>query len=222
MQTSQIFIVEDIISAQLCDRALAIAGDTPFIDGASTAGRWEGQHKHNAQARREPIEPLCEAVLDELLRNRTLCNRTLPHEAVQPMLNRYRAGDFYGPHEDSPIQSGIRADLSYTLFLSEPSAYEGGELVLGDGPTAMRVKPPSRALVCYPSGTLHQVLPVTRGERLALVGWMQSVVRDPARRELLCELRETTDAIAARGDAQPDVASLSRVYGGLLRSWAFA
>ncbi|MEX1365453.1 MAG: Fe2+-dependent dioxygenase [Nannocystaceae bacterium] len=215
------FIIEDIVSTELHEQVLQAAATVEFVDGTHTAGRWDGQGKRNTQALREPIEPLCRAVMAQVMKNRRFSGRALPHEAVQPMLNRYRVGDQYGLHEDSPIQSGIRADLSYTLFLSDPSTYEGGELVLGEGQAAVPIKLPARSLVCYPSGTLHQVLPVTAGERLAMVGWVQSLVRDAAARRLLSELREATDALTERGGMSGEVGTLSRVYGGLLRRWAF-
>ena len=103
----------------------------------------------------------------------------------------------------------------------EPGDYEGGELLLGEGDAAMPIKLPARALVCYPTGLLHQVRPVRSGQRLVMVGWMQSIVRDPGCRELLHELRATTDALTGRDDVAEQVATLSRVYGGLLRRWAF-
>jgi PKHD-type hydroxylase len=220
-QLSTFFTVADVLSEGMYAQVLAAAREAPFRDGSHTAGRWDGQRKRNTQADSESIRPLCKSVMREVMTNRTLCNRALPHEAVQPILNRYRAGDGYGAHEDSPIQSGIRADLSFTLFLSEPASYDGGELVLGDGAAAVQLKLPARSLVCYASGTLHEVLPVRSGERLALVGWLQSMVRDAGRRELLFALRETTDALAQRDDVEHEVTTLSRLYGGLLRCWAF-
>jgi len=215
------FVVPEVISPDTHARVLAVAREAPFHDGAHTAGRWEGHRKRNTQADGPHIRPVCNDVMQEVMTNRALCNRALPHEAVQPMLSCYREGDFYGPHEDSPIQSGIRADLSYTLFLSEPGEYEGGELLLGEGDAATPIKLPARALVCYPTGLLHQVQPVRSGQRLVMVGWMQSIVRDPGRRALLHDLRATADALTGRDDLQEHVATLSRVYGGLLRRWAF-
>ncbi len=217
-----LFTIDGIISPATHARVLRIASEVEFIDGSCTAGRWDGHGKRNAQARREPIEPICRAVMAEVMKNRSFAQRALPHEAVQPILNRYRVGDGYGLHEDSPIQSGIRADLSFTLFLSDPETYEGGQLVLGEGDAAVAIKLPARSLVCYPSGTLHQVLPVSAGERLAMVGWIQSIVRDPGLRQVLTDLRETTDALSERGGLEREVGALSRAYGGLLRRWAFA
>ncbi|MCH9688882.1 MAG: Fe2+-dependent dioxygenase [Deltaproteobacteria bacterium] len=221
-QLAHFFTIDNVISETTLARVLQAASAVPFHDGARTAGRWEGQRKCNTQADREGMRSACDAVMDELMTHRALCKRVLPHEAVQPMLSRYRVGDFYGPHEDSPIQSGIRADLSYSLFLGDPSTYEGGELVLGEGKAAVSIKLPSRSLVCYPTGLMHQVLPVTAGQRLVLVGWMQSLVRDPGQRDLLHEVHQTTDRLAAREGLETEVAALSRVYGRLLRQWAFA
>ena len=215
-------LIPDIISAATHAAVLQAANNVPFRDGRETAGTWEGHRKHNAQAEQGSIRSVCDAVMNEIMLDKRLREWALPHEAVQPILNRYRVGDAYGLHEDSPLQSGIRSDLSYTLFLSDPHTYQGGELVLGTGDASVRIKLPARALVCYASGTPHQVTRVADGERLALVGWMRSIVRDPAKRQILRDLKETTDALAGRDDTREPVARLSRVYGGLLRRWAFA
>src|SRR5690606_26702349 len=97
----------------------------------------------------------------------------------------------YGAHVDDAIMGlgagagEMRSDLSFSLFLSAPEDHDGGELVMDTAGQELSYKLPAGALVLYPSTTLHRVQPVTRGQRLAAVGWIQSAVRDPAAREIL-------------------------------------
>jgi hypothetical protein len=124
----------------------------------------------------------------------------------------------YGAHVDAALMGDatlFRTDVSLTLFLNEPADYDGGELALESGSGELRVKLPARALVCYPTGQLHRVTPVTRGERLVVVSWIQSHVRDGGAREVLRDLalaleklpQDATAAIHEKmPEAQPQVA----------------
>src|ERR671939_118279 len=88
----------------------------------------------------------------------------------------------------APFEDGVRTDVSFTLFLAEPGAYDGGELVIESPGGEDEVKLPPGHMIVYPSTALHRVEPVTRGERLAAVGWAQSHIRDATRREILFDL----------------------------------
>jgi len=125
----------------------------------------------------------------------------------------------------------IRSDLSATLFLEDPDAYDGGELVIDDQFGEQRVKLPAGHMVLYPASSLHKVTPVTRGTRVASFFWIQSMVRDDGARRLLFELDQGVQAVAARlgqagqedaGQGDPAVVQLTGVYHNLLRRWADA
>jgi len=114
---------------------------------------------------------------------------------------------------------GMRTDVSFTLFLSEPESYDGGELVIesASGEDAVKLEPGN--LVAYPSTALHHVAPVTRGERLAAVGWARSFVRDAARRELLFDLDTARRAMFTREGKSAEYDLLSKSLANLLRMW---
>jgi PKHD-type hydroxylase len=116
----------------------------------------------------------------------------------------------------------LRSDISVTVFLSAPEEYDGGELLIDDIAVRQKVKLPAGSAIVYPATTLHRVEPVTRGERLGAVIWVQSLVRDPAQRRILFDLDRVTQALTKRSADAPEVAILSASYHNLLRLWAEA
>jgi PKHD-type hydroxylase len=111
--------------------------------------------------------------------------------------------------------------LSATLFLSDPADYDGGELTIEDTYGPRSVKLDAGDLVLYPSTSLHRVMPVTRGVRVASFFWIQSMVRDNERRALLYELDSIVQKLGGAGSAQHDEAlRLAGVYHNLIRFWA--
>jgi PKHD-type hydroxylase len=135
------------------------------------------------------------------------------------MFSRYGPGQEYGLHADNAgmIDTDgwpMRTDVSFTVFLSDPDTYEGGALFIEDGAGGRAFRPPAGSAVFYPTGLLHRVMPVTAGERLACVGWVQSLVRRPDQREILFDLEGLRDE--ATGDAS---LTLDKTLGNLLRMW---
>jgi PKHD-type hydroxylase len=150
----------------------------------------------------------------------------LPQRVFPPLFNRYDESMAFGAHVDNAIRAitgtpaRLRTDISATLFLSSPDSYDGGELVVEDSYGSHAVKLPAGDLVIYPASSLHHVTPVTRGARLASFFWVQSLVRDPARRKLLFDLDMSIVALGRQLPADPAVLSLTGVYHNLLRGWA--
>jgi PKHD-type hydroxylase len=126
----------------------------------------------------------------------------------------------YGAHTDDALMGDefhpLRTDLAFTLFLSDPTTYDGGALIVESRGGEQAVKLAAGDCVLYPAGTIHRVEPVTRGERLAAVGWVQSVVRDAARREILFDLSKARARVSA---SREDLLLLDKSIGGLLRMW---
>jgi PKHD-type hydroxylase len=136
---------------------------------------------------------------------------------------RYRPGMQYGAHVDAPLMGDAvawRSDLSLTLFLSPPQDYDGGELALESGSGELQIKLDAGALVLYPTGQLHRVLPVTRGERLVLVAWIESFVRDGEVRGMLHDLAQLRERLAASGADALASALAVKVHANLLRRHA--
>lgn len=193
-----------------------------FQDGRKTAGKTARVVKHNLQA-----DPKASAVIgarkkiEQVLRNNDIVRQAaMPEKFAKIMFSRYEPGMNYGAHIDDAIIAGTRTDLSFTLFLSDPASYDGGELVLQKSDGEDAVKLPAGALFLYPSNTVHYVAPVTSGVRLAAVGWIKSRVRLLEHREILFDL---TTALAQLPDSAENQAlrlSLLKVKNNLLRLWA--
>jgi PKHD-type hydroxylase len=148
-----------------------------------------------------------------LLRNGGFVSAARPKGFARMLVSRYAGGQAYGSHVDDALMAGARTDLSFTLFLSDPESYAGGALVIEDRTEDRSFRLSAGDAILYPSDSLHRVEPVTEGTRHAVVGWITSWVRDPARREVLFDLDA---AIAAGGDTT----RLARVRSNLLRMWA--
>lgn len=201
------------------------AGD--FIDGRETTGSLLAARKNNQQIRRDsaPLQAITDIVLGALRRHVGFCSAVYPRQLHSLLVSRYREGMHYGPHVDSALMGDAtpwRTDLSLTLFLNAPEEYDGGELALESGSGAFKLKLPARALACYPTGQLHQVLPVSRGERLVVVAWIQSHVRDAQAREVLADLANALESMRARGDMDHAYDLVNKTHTNLLRRWAEA
>jgi PKHD-type hydroxylase len=126
----------------------------------------------------------------------------------------------YGSHVDDALMDGMRTDVAFTLFLAEPTDYEGGELVIESAGGEDTFKLAAGSLVAYPATTLHRVADVTRGVRLAAVGWARSFVRDPAKRELLFDLETARQKLFERDGKSAEFDLVAKSLANLIRMWA--
>ncbi|MDM7935948.1 MAG: Fe2+-dependent dioxygenase [Cyanobium sp. CZS 48M] len=217
------FLLEPLLQPQQVQEwRVALGSETAsWLPGADTAGWHARSVKRNHQLdRSSPLHArLAEQVQSSLLVHPLLQAAALPVAIHGVLFSRSGSGEGYGSHVDNAFMAGGRSDLSFTVFLSDPDAYSGGELVLESpsGEDALRC-PAGHALV-YPSTQLHRVEPVRDGLRLVAVGWIQSRVRRADQRELLFELDTARRAIFRR-DGKDEVFDLiSRSYTNLLRQW---
>ncbi len=209
-------------------RAALDAAD--WADGKVTAGYQSSKAKDNAQLPETSAtaRELAAAVLEALSRNSTFFAAALPKRIYPPLFNRYAGGQSFGYHVDNAVRydrsrggvDAVRTDLSATLFLCAPDEYDGGELEIEDTYGTQRVKLPAGHLVLYPSTSLHRVLPVTRGARVASFFWMQSMIRDDGHRRLLFELDVSIRRLTADVPDHDALVQLTGVYHNLLRQWA--
>lgn len=206
---------------------LEAAGDA-WVDGRVTAGHQGMRVKQNeqlAEDSRAAIE-LGDFIVARLERNPLFISAALPQKMYPPMFNRYQGGGHFGSHVDNAVRlipgSGrkIRTDVSATLFLAEPDEYDGGELQVEDTYGMQSVKLAAGDMVLYPSTSLHQVTPVTRGARLACFMWIQSMVRDDTRRALLFDMDTAIQRLAATDSDETARVHLTGCYHNLLRMWA--
>ncbi len=214
-------------------RALLDAQDAPWIDGRSSAGGQALAHKRNEQLAQDSAQSqqLRALVLAALQRDALFFSAALPKKIFNPLFNRYSGeSNFYGDHVDGAVlrskspDQWVRSDISCTLFLAEPEEYDGGELRIQEAHSERLVKLPAGDMVLYPSSTVHQVAPVTRGARLASFFWIESMVRSTEQRLLLwnmdMNLLQLRSRMDAADDTDPAVVGLTGTYHNLLRMWA--
>lgn len=221
--------VEAVLSKEEVAHCRAVLEGTPWVDGKITAGAQSAIAKHNLQVPEEAPQAraLGEIVLRALARSNGFNSAAVPFRVFPPLFNRYDVGMKFGAHVDNAIRfiSGpnirVRTDLSATLFLSDPSDYDGGELVIEDTYGTQSVKFAAGDMVLYPASSLHRVEEITRGSRWASFFWIQSMVKDDGARTLLYQLDQSIIKTRAElGDSHDAVLGLTAVYHNLLRKWA--
>ena len=220
--------VPEVLTAAQVEQAQRVLAESEWVDGSVTAGFQSTRVKHNRQLPEgsKPGRELGDMVLDALGRNPLFMSAALPAKVFPPLFNRYEGGEAFGNHVDNAVRqvhgSGqrLRTDISATLFLSDPSDYDGGELVVDDTYGPHSAKLPAGHMVLYPATSLHRVTPVTRGVRLASFFWIQSLVREDAERTLLFEMDLAIIRLRQRVGDDESVVALTGVYHNLLRRWA--
>ncbi|KQV90623.1 PKHD-type hydroxylase [Massilia sp. Root351] len=201
---------------------------TDWVDGRESVGAQGAQVKRNRQlAEGSPLaKELGDMVARALTANPLFFAAALPLRILPPYFNSYAGGEQYGLHIDGAVRTDgrtlqtLRADVSTTVFLSEPEEYEGGELVVMDSYGSHEVKLPAGDAIVYPSSSVHRVMPVTRGERMASFLWTQSMVREDARRAMLFELDQNIQKVRGQLGDNHTTVGLTGHYHNLLRMWA--
>lgn len=206
-------------------RAALAAAD--WTDGRETVGSQGAQVKRNQQLPdTSPLRAqLGREVLAACARHPLFHAATLPVKILPPRFNRYADGGTYGAHVDGAVMAmadgtQLRSDIACTLFLAEPDSYDGGELIVDDTYGEHEVKLPAGDAIVYPASSLHRVEPVTRGARIAAFFWIQSLVRDEARRRTLLQLDGAIQRLTGDGADVDAVKQLTGVYHNLLRQWS--
>jgi PKHD-type hydroxylase len=215
-----ILSIANVISEADVAAVRAGLADASFADGAATAGWSAKLVKSNEQASDGPeIDGLRALIEARLIEHPVFALATRPKAILGPLFSRYRPGHAYGLHVDNALIDGVRSDVSFTLFLSDPASYDGGELVIDQASGEEAFKLPAGSLVAYPATTLHRVAPVTRGERIAAAGWVRSHLRDPAHRELLFDLETARRRLFEREGKTAEADLLAKCAANLMRLW---
>lgn len=219
-----LLVIPGVLKKDEVDAVMGELTQGAYEDGRVSAGLIAREIKNNLQIKRdaEAMKKCGPVMLEALRRNGTFYSAALPHRIHGPLFNRYDVGMTYGTHVDNAVmgeQVSVRTDVSATLFLSAPDQYDGGELVIQENFGDKRIKLPAGSMVVYSSTSAHRVEPVTRGTRLAAIFWVQSMVRDEPKREILYDLSEVLGALRGRIGGG-ELAALTAVYHNLLRMWA--
>jgi PKHD-type hydroxylase len=213
----------EILTAQEIDRVKQIAATTPFVDGRISNPH--NQTKNNLQAdyNHQGFRDSSQMILQALWRSEEFRNYTFPKRVAPPLLCRYQPGMQYGVHADSaflPMKpEPLRSDVSMTIFLNDPSTYKGGELVIHLGSKPVVIKGAPGSAIVYPSTTLHEVRPVTEGERLVAISFIESQIVDERYRELLYTLNEVAALEGLKMDWENRM-RLEHVRHSLHRIWS--
>lgn len=223
--------IPDVFDADGVRALRAVIDAAEWVDGNVTSGYQSALAKRNQQLPEASAaaQRAGQMIVDALGRNPLFIAAALPLKIFPPLFNRYAGGQNFGTHIDNAvrIQAGtgfrVRSDLSATLFLEDPDAYDGGELTIEHDFGVQQVKLPAGHMVLYPASSLHRVEPVTRGARVASFFWIQSMVRDGAARQTLFDLDRAIQTLATeRGQSDPAIIQLTGVYHNLLRRWVDA
>lgn len=219
--------IPDVLTPTQVAEARRALEAAEWVDGRVTAGHQGARVKDNLQLPADsPVgRQVGELILSALGANPLFMSAALPLHVLPPYFNRYSGGQRFGTHVDGSIRGmpngqRIRTDLSCTLFFADPDEYDGGELIVEDTYGSKSIKLPAGHMILYPSTSLHQVTPVTRGTRLCAFFWLQSLVREDSRRSLLFDMDVAIQRLGAENALHASVVSLTGVYHNLLREWA--
>ncbi len=221
--------IPQVLDAAAVARVRSIIDAGEWVDGNVTSGPQAALAKRNAQLVEgsKAREEAADIILRALEKTPLFTAAALPLKIFPPLFNRYEGGQNFGNHVDNAVRRNrtgdlaIRTDLSATLFLEPPEAYEGGELVIEDTYGGHVVKLAAGDMILYPSTSLHHVTPVTKGARVACFFWLQSMVREDAKRTILFDLDMSIQRLSTQvGLGDPSIVSLTGTYHNLLRAWA--
>lgn len=221
--------IKNVLDSSALAELRAIIDAGSWVDGNETSGHQSRLAKRNHQLAQgsEAAQAGGRMVLEALSQVPEFVAAALPLKVFPPLFNRYSGGETFAPHVDNSIRAlpgsdfRIRSDLSATLFLEPPEAYEGGELVVEDLFGAHRVKLAAGDMMLYPASSVHQVTPVTGGTRTACFFWLQSMVREDAAREHLFRLDRSIQTLTSKhGGSDETVIELTNLYHNLMRRWA--
>ncbi|MBT8127629.1 MAG: Fe2+-dependent dioxygenase [Gammaproteobacteria bacterium] len=197
-----------------------------FVEGKLSAGSEAIDVKNNLEMRMsdQHMDQLNNLVMGRLVQHPAYLSAAMPAKIAVPFYAKYSEGMQYGKHIDDPIMGPpgqrYRTDLSITVFLNSPENYDGGELVVETAFGEQIVKLDAGNAIMYPSGSTHRVAEVTRGERIVAVTWVQSMVRDPAQRELLYRLSQARELLLAKSKGEQETELVSNAYINLMRMWS--
>ena len=220
-----IICIAGVLSADELLQVNQLAAQQEFVDGKLTAGWHARKVKNNQQLRSgsDAHAKLVAIVTKAIQRNELFQMAARPKMIRPPLFSRYDEGMSYGTHVDNAVMATqsqpMRTDLSFTIFLTPPDRYEGGELVVESTQGEESFKLEAGSMVLYPSSTLHRVEPITSGSRFVAVSWVQSTVRSPEHREILFDLDTARRSLFKKQGKTAEFDLLTKSLSNLMRMW---
>lgn len=214
-------IIQDLLTPEEVKHLLDFSKAHHFADGKVSNEEFE--MKNNLQSNmQDPAAQQASAIVQNaLVRNEFVRDICHPKSLAAPMISKYVPGMHYGEHVDTHVVAGnppVRVDVSCTVFINDPENYDGGELVLRMADKTVKIKEKPGAAILYPSTQFHHVAPVTRGERIAAITFIQSHIRDTSQRSILYELQDYLHEYGGSLTAEAQM-QLEYVRTNLLRMW---
>ena len=217
--------IPKLIDQQQLDVILPAIQESSFVEGKLSAGKTAQKVKNNQELEQssEVAQHLSKIVVGNLYNNKPFRDASLPHRIATPYFAKYQKGKSYGSHIDDPVMGGegqkFRCDIALTIFLSSPKDYNGGELCIQTEFGEQQCKFEAGDIVLYPASSLHRVNEVTSGTRIVGVTWIQSMVRDPAKRQILYNLCQARDTLNNSKMKQTND-QVEHSYNNLVRMWS--
>jgi len=224
----------DVLKRDELERIRAALAAGEFVDGRATTGALGRRVKNNLQLPQDSdATRVLAQIIEGALRRHIMFDWAVWPKRIDGIrFSRYDPGMEYGAHidnalmgrrraardQDAPVP--LRGDVAFTVFLSDPTDYDGGELVIESPLGPQEIKLAAGEAVVYPASTLHRVARVTRGRRLAAAGWVQSQIRDPAQREILYDLERLKRFLAEKLPDAQEATLVFKTQSNLLRMWA--
>lgn len=221
-----LLVIKNVIDEQKLQNIRDMLDKADFIDGKFSAGENARRVKNNLEMKPTSLQAdyLDRVIMSTLAENEEFRRAALPHQASQPVFARYTHGMHYGEHIDDPVMgtSGgrFRTDIAVTLFLNNPIEYGGGELVVNTTFGEQIIKLAAGNAVIYPASSLHRVNKVIKGQRTVAVCWIQSLIRDPARREILYGLNSARQKLMENLPEAMETKQVDHAYVNLVRMWS--
>lgn len=218
--------IPNILDKERLDFIIQTLEKSKFVDGTLSAGMAAKRVKNNEEleASEQQMQQLNNLVMGSLVQHEEFKAAAIPFRVATPYYARYTKGMAYGDHVDDPIMGSggqqYRSDISTTVFLNDPTEYDGGELVITTSFGEQKIKLPAGSAVVYPSSSLHHVAEVTKGTRLVAVTWAQSMIRDPAKRELLYTLNQARESLLKNRPEEAETKQVDVSYVNLFRMWS--
>jgi len=218
-------VLSNVLTEQQVQEVTQLLKNGEFVDGKTTAGRYAKSVKQNLQwqADGESMERVNQFVTGILAKHPDFASLCYPKYLAPFLISKSQHNGHYGQHVDDALlisDSVTRSDLSCTVFLCNPDEYEGGELCFDYHGLALSYKLNAGDVIIYPSTTLHEVKPVSKGCRTVAVSWIESYVRDVEKREILFDLDQSRQQIFAESGKSNTFDLLSKSHANLLRRWA--
>jgi PKHD-type hydroxylase len=214
--------LSQLLSGEQLQQINELSKQAAYLDGKSTASSAAKLVKHNLQmdAQSQPYAMAQQIILGALNQSSLFREATFIKNIYPFLLSKYTQGMEYGWHVDSPLMGNMmRTDIAITIYLNNPDEYDGGELELQTPLGNQLYKLAAGDALCYPCTQVHRVRPVTKGQRLVAVSWIESMVKSTEERKILFEMQQTIEGLLQTA-AKEESNKLQQIRSNLIRMWA--